>query len=203
MSFHSVSEFHSLKTRLGERLQEATSLYAHENTLLPLNRAALHQMSTDLDHTAGELLMFGCDVWPESARGDENDMTVETTPSETDPPRLSAALFWSIVALGVTLPVSALLYHFIGGGNYWAITFGIVTIAMLFGSVHGLLHTGISYSLNNFFVIGSPLAFSQPTKIEIGMAIGSITLAVVLPWLARHAPTWRVALPSPAWHRTK
>ncbi|WP_448035163.1 hypothetical protein [Bradyrhizobium liaoningense] len=71
MTFSSEITF-NLKRRLpAKRLLSTAREYARDHGLPALDETALRQMSVKLDDVAGEILMFGHDAWPESARSED------------------------------------------------------------------------------------------------------------------------------------
>lgn len=68
MTFHNANEFTGMVTDLKSVIMAAASEYFVSKNLPPLDTDALNQMSVDLDSVITELIMFGADAWPESAR---------------------------------------------------------------------------------------------------------------------------------------
>ncbi|SFJ24537.1 hypothetical protein [Bradyrhizobium sp. Gha] len=69
--FSSEATFHLKRQLLVSRLLSTVREFSGDHGLQDLDEAALRQMAVKLDDVAGELLMFGCDHWPESARGED------------------------------------------------------------------------------------------------------------------------------------
>ncbi|MET4217859.1 hypothetical protein ABIB00_003071 [Bradyrhizobium sp. LB14.3] len=69
--FSSEITFDLKRQLLARRLLSTAREFARDHGLPDLDQTALRQMSVQLDDVAGELLMFGHDVWPESARSED------------------------------------------------------------------------------------------------------------------------------------
>jgi hypothetical protein len=69
---------------LSDAICNATSRYAKDSKLPTLDKLALQQMSVPLEDVAGEMLCFGHDIWPASAREEEDPIIV---PVEMRKPR--------------------------------------------------------------------------------------------------------------------
>jgi hypothetical protein len=195
MTFH--ANFLQMRNDLGTLLVSTAAQYANSEGLDRMNEISLRHMSLDPSNVAGEFLMHGCDAWPESAR--ELDTApaltaqpVETFPSETDPPRtIFKSLIWSLGTLIVTVPLAYSLVHFLGNGGYFTFAFGVLTVAMVFGTGNGVLLGAVSPVVNNLFVIDPALTFTVPTRTEVTMGVFYIATAIVMPWIATHAYRWR------------
>ncbi|MBB4373323.1 hypothetical protein GGD63_006145 [Bradyrhizobium sp. cir1] len=70
-TFSSEFSFALKRQHLAGRLLLTVREFARDHGLQDLDEAALRQMAVKVDDVAGELLMFGCDHWPESARGED------------------------------------------------------------------------------------------------------------------------------------
>lgn len=194
MTFHSSSNFDAIRNDLGELLLSTLAQYAVNRGLGPIDRDSLHQMATPLNDVAGEMLMFGANTWPESARAEEASiLPFEAAPSETDPPRSPAILF-STVCLAVAITGSILLHAYFGFGQFSILHLAVVTIAILFGTQSALLAGTVAHGAYNFFVVPPALAFTIPTESEVVMSAFSLSMAVAVPWLIKNAPAWRSRL---------
>lgn len=69
--FFSEPTFQLMRQLLVRRLLSTAREFARDHDLPALDESALRQMSVKLDDVAGELLMFGYDAWPESARSED------------------------------------------------------------------------------------------------------------------------------------
>lgn len=69
--FFCESTFQLKRQLLAKRLLWTAREFAGDNGLSALDESALRQMSVRLDDVAGELLMFGHNAWPESARSED------------------------------------------------------------------------------------------------------------------------------------
>jgi hypothetical protein len=202
MPFKSAAQFSQLTSSLGGVIIEHTSKFAAQHKLPPMNAAGLDQMSAKIDDFAAELLMFGCDTWPDSAATDGTELTHESIASDVDPPKtvqtslpslrsLPSCLACTFGTVAASLALGAAALFTIGTGDYFTIAFGVLAVALFFGPVHALTAAGTAALLHNFFLVGTPFAFEAPTKVEITMTVFFLGLALAAPWLADRAAKWR------------
>ena len=81
MAYYDAQEFALLRERLSEVLQSAAAKFAKENGLDELSESSLRQMNTSIDQISSEILFFGCNAWPESARSDALGYMIEAIAS--------------------------------------------------------------------------------------------------------------------------
>jgi K+-sensing histidine kinase KdpD len=192
MPLKSAAHFDQLSSALGGVIVELAGKFAQEHDLPPMQAAGLDQMSTRLDDFAAELLMFGTDTWPESAASDLTEVTHEVSPSHVDPPRVALPCLVCTLGLAVaSVALGAVALFTVGTGDYFTIAFAVLTAALFFGPVHALSAAGTATLLHNFFLVGTPLNFDVPSKVECTMVVFFLALAVATPWLARAAAKWR------------
>jgi K+-sensing histidine kinase KdpD len=157
-----------------------------------MNAAGLDQMSAKIDDFAAELLMFGCDTWPESAGPVDCETTHEAAPSDVDPPKTAlACLACTFGTVAASLVLGAIALFTFGTGDYFAIAFGVLAVALFFGPIQALTAAGTAALLHNFFLVGTPFHFDAPTKVEVTMTVFFLGLALATPWLADRAAKWR------------
>lgn len=189
MPLKSAAQFARLSSALGGVIVTHTNRFAQEHGLPPMREAGLDQMSTRLDDFAAELLMFGNDTWPESAGAyQDNETTHEASPSGIDPPQPALpCLLCTAGAVASSLVLGAAALFTIGTGDYFAIAFAVLSVALFFGPLYALTAAGAAALLHNFFLVGTPFQFDAPSKVEITMAVFFAGLAVITPWLAKLA----------------
>lgn len=197
MPIYREQDFTHMNEELTTLILSTATRYAQDKGLPQLDVNAMSQMSVSLSQTANEILMFGCDAWPESARADEVELSplpFEIAPSETDPPRTAAFFTWSMASLAAALPVTLLLSHLIRGptGIFYAL--GVIGISIAFGTFQGLLQSAAVSLANNFFLIHPSFSFSTPSRVEVFcfgcyalLALAVPVLIRLAPWLRKHA----------------
>lgn len=72
-TFSSETAFQLTRQLLAKRLLSTAREFARDHDLPAMDETALRQMSVKLDDVAGEILMFGHDAWPESARSENQE----------------------------------------------------------------------------------------------------------------------------------
>lgn len=106
MSFHSNAAFRDLATGLTKEVLATAAAYAASHALQPLDPSKLSQMTDPLESTMGQVLMFGCNAWPDDAREDDAlPSSTESTPSETDPPLRLRFAAMAVLVVMLTLPM--------------------------------------------------------------------------------------------------
>jgi hypothetical protein len=192
MSFHSASDFEGMKRDLSELFVSTAAQFAKNIGLEGFDQLALRQMTAALDDVAGEVLMFGGDAWPESAKdGYSTDICpisgpdLEAYPSETDPPPPSTALLFTLATLMVSAPLSFLLSAIAPHGGSLFYAFGVMAVSMVFGTRYALVLAVLSPLLHNLFDVLPSLTFTFPDKVEIVVAVFYMATALVMPWAVR------------------
>lgn len=199
MSYHGAQEFAELKTNLAELFQSTAAQFASNCGLEDFTSASLYQMTTSLEDTAAEALMFGCNAWPQAAAVEEGvpPSPFEINPSEVDPPRFRAVL-WTMATLLVTIPLAILVFDLFGSGAYFSFAIGIVAVAMVFGTANALFLSAVSPVLNDLLVTPPVFVFNGPTKADLIMTLFYVLAAITVPWLAQRAYRLRdLALATP------
>lgn len=200
MSFHGTAEFSTMKENLAHLFASTAAQYAENCGLGVLSERALSQMTVPLQDTAAEVLMFGCNAWPDSARTDavETIRPFEVNASETDPPPQHTALLWSLATLLISTPLAFLLSFYIPGhvGSVFY-GFGVMAIAMVFGSRYAALLGLLSPILHNLLDVPPMFTFTWPTTPEEALAAFYMVLAFGVPWMIQQSIKLRyLAIPS-------
>lgn len=189
MSYHDPEEFSSLKDNLASLFVSTAAQFASNCGLERLQEKSLAQLSPSLEDVAGEVLMFGSNAWPASAQPAEAMETpcpFEINPSEVDPPR-HRALLWSLATFLITVPLAFLIYAATGAGAGYTLGFGVLVVAVMFGTTHALLLSALSPILSDLLVTPPIFVFSWPTATEALSVPFYMAIALVVPWLIRRA----------------
>jgi len=187
MSYHQPERFREHQENLAALFISAAAQYSKNVGLQPFSEDSLRQMSHGLSDVAGEVLMFGSDAWPESAKPIETaEIPCEVCPSEVDPPAVRRPL---LLTLGILAFCSLCAWLCLGvlpsetASVFFSL--GIIGISTLFGTGQALLASGISFALHDLLVSPPVYRFSVPNKIDLVLYGFYLVLAVGMPWLLR------------------
>lgn len=190
MSFHSHSQFEQIRGDLASLLISTAAQFARNVGLNEMDSAAVQrQMSVPIEDLAGELLMFGCDAWPESARAEAEVIhPFECVPSEGDPPAHGARPYLlALLAIAGTLPAAYLVSQLTGFANAALWPLSLLFVALVLGRAPALLACVAAAAAHNLFLVQPALTFTVPDSRELSLAAFYVALVLMTPWLASQA----------------
>lgn len=195
MSYHDHAKFNRMRADLGRMLVATASQFAAGAKLDPLRKESLGQMSVPVEAVAAELLMFGCDAWPNSAASPEDSVTPLTIAAYKAPPSRCRPIMWVLLALaGSTLFTVGFDYLVDGPPPNFFFSFAITAIALMFGSTYGVA-LGLLCPLAAHFIVHQ-LSLDPPVQLptlayEALVAIYHLSLAIIIPWMVIKALSFR------------
>lgn len=197
MSFHDHEQFDHIRSDLASLLVSTTAQFARNAGLQPLAPASLRQMSAPLEVVSAELLMFGCDTWPDSARCPDPVISDDAAMAPAPLPRQvrNKVWLWTLLALVLSTTFTIAFSNLFGvpPPNFF-FGFAVTTVALMFGSTYGVALAILVPLVTHFVVyqlnIDPPVAL--PTlAYHAAIALFHLCLAIFVPLMVLKAIKFR------------
>jgi K+-sensing histidine kinase KdpD len=186
MSFHTATTYKTMTSDLSARLVSTVCTFADEKRLQRVDLDELKQMTVSFEQVSKEALMFGADAWPDSIEAD--------LPTSQPRSLRAKALIGMFAALAVTVPLGFAVASWLGVGAVASLSLGVLAISLIFGSSWALTHSVLTAFAHNLFIADNPFNLTWPTNVEwVGVGL-YLSIALMVPWLARRSSSIRRAI---------
>lgn len=195
MSYHPHRDFEQMRSDLGSMLVYTTSQFARQHGLQPVQEKSLTQMTQSVDGVAGELLMFGCDAWPDCARSEADVAPADRAPAVS-------YWGWTLFALFAST-LFTLTFHYAFPETpppSFIYAFTITAVAVMLGSTYGVA-LALLVPLATRFVVFQLSLVPPATLPSIGFQavteVFYVAVAILFPWFILKAISFRSKMGTP------